>query len=160
MHIYLFTLEQILSQSGRVQYIFLFLLSSLFIAQVEREIGELQVNCNCRCHAERHRPEAKKNERQFPQHLTRTKDIIALRAKRLNETGKVYFLESTYTQITVTFLAALAGHIHTMYCSEKDLWDTYQDKTKLLTCKKREITGRNQINQRKEEKKTCFLGSI
>lgn len=43
------------------------------------------------------------------QHLTRTKDIIALKAKRLNETGKVYFLESTYTQITVTFLAELAA---------------------------------------------------
>lgn len=50
-----------------------------------------------------------RKNRQFHQHLTRTKDIIALKAKRLNETGKVYFLESTYAQITVTFLAALAA---------------------------------------------------
>lgn len=44
-----------------------------------------------------------------PSH-TRREDITALKAKRLNEKGKLYFLESTYTQITETFLARLAAH--------------------------------------------------
>lgn len=69
----------------------------------------------------------RKVERQFQQHLTRTKDIIALKAKRLNETGKVYFLESTYTQITVTFLAESACSTGVTQCTgaKTNIWDTY-----------------------------------
>ena len=49
-----------------------------------------------------HTPE-KKTQRQFQRHLTRTKDIMALKAKRLNETGKSVFLgihlHSNYSDI-------------------------------------------------------------
>lgn len=91
-----------------------------------------------------------------------TEDIIALKAKRLNETGKVYFLESTYTQITVTFLAQLAAHIHTVYCSEKDFLDTYQgcDTNERTINAKRKITGRNEINQRIEKIGHVFLAAF
>lgn len=59
--------------------------------RMETELRELLVNSNCRCH----KPAEK--QRQLHEHLTRTRDIIALKAERLDETGKVYFSESTYT---------------------------------------------------------------
>lgn len=74
----------------------------IYHTQMERELRELQVNCNCRCHAEKDTRQ-RKTQRQFHRHLTRTKDIMALKAKRLNETGKSVFLgihlHSNYSDI-------------------------------------------------------------
>lgn len=65
---------------------------------IKRAVGAMRKNTN-----------QGKTQRRFHQLLNCTKAIIALKSKRVNETGKVYFLECTYTQITVTFLAELVA---------------------------------------------------
>lgn len=115
----------------------------------------MNCNCDCRCHAKK--TQAREKQRQFRQHLTRTEDIIALKAKRLNETGKVYFLESTYTQITVTFLAEFAAQCTEAKRTFGTLIRAMTRKTKLLTCTKK--NHRKKSNQPKNRKKKQGLFS-
>lgn len=79
------------------------ILSVVVIIYHKERHEQEQYKADCRWHMQRHK------RKKLQQHLTRTKSIMPLKAKRLDETGKVYFLESTYTQITVTFLARLTA---------------------------------------------------